>query len=265
MRFQMILAASAIALAPAAVQAAGGTTLTPYKMTSANYVQDFNTLATTGAANTALPAGFQIYEGTDAADGAYRAGTGSDNNGGAYSFGSAGSTDRALGSLGSGGATPIYFGGIFTNGLNGAITDLAIAFTGEQWRAGNSTDDGLTFQYLVGATDISTGTWITFNALDFDPLVLSGNTALNGNLAANSKAISGTLTGLNIAVGQTFGFRWMDVNSGGNDHGLAMDNLSISATTAAVPEPASWAMMLFGFGLIGSAMRRAKRTTVAFA
>ena len=265
MRIKMILAASAIALAPATVQAAGGTTLTPYTMTSSTYEQNFNTLATTGANNSALPAGFQIYEGMAAADGGYRAGTGSDNNGGAYSFGSAGSTERALGSLGSGGATPIYFGGIFTNGLSSAITELAFAFTGEQWRAGNSSDDGLVFQYLVGATDISEGTWMTFSALDFDPLVLSGNSALNGNLAANSKAISSKITGLNIAAGQTFGFRWMDINSSGNDHGLAVDDLSISAMTAAVPEPATWAMMLFGFGVIGSAMRRAKRTTVAFA
>jgi hypothetical protein len=34
---------------------------------------------------------------------------------------------------------------------------------------------------------------------------------------------------------------------------------------AAVPEPASWAMMISGFGLIGSAMRRAKVRKVAFA
>lgn len=44
-------------------------------------------------------------------------------------------------------------------------------------------------------------------------------------------------------------------------------SLRISAVTAAVPEPASWAMMLVGFGSIGYAMRRrAKvRTTVRFA
>jgi PEP-CTERM motif len=30
--------------------------------------------------------------------------------------------------------------------------------------------------------------------------------------------------------------------------------------TAAVPEPATWAMMLFGFGLVGSAMRRSRRS-----
>jgi PEP-CTERM motif len=33
----------------------------------------------------------------------------------------------------------------------------------------------------------------------------------------------------------------------------------------AVPEPATWAMMICGFGLIGSAARRTRRTTVSFA
>jgi hypothetical protein len=33
----------------------------------------------------------------------------------------------------------------------------------------------------------------------------------------------------------------------------------------AVPEPASWALMLGGFGLIGSAMRANRRTAIRFA
>lgn len=43
---------------------------------------------------------------------------------------------------------------------------------------------------------------------------------------------------------------------------------SVVPTVAAVPEPASWAMMIGGFGLIGGAMRRRQRnvaTTVRFA
>jgi choice-of-anchor C domain-containing protein len=43
--------------------------------------------------------------------------------------------------------------------------------------------------------------------------------------------------------------------------GLALDNVSI----AAVPEPATWAMMIMGFGLIGGALRSRKAATVRFA
>ncbi|AGH49271.1 MULTISPECIES: PEPxxWA-CTERM sorting domain-containing protein [Sphingomonadales] len=41
-------------------------------------------------------------------------------------------------------------------------------------------------------------------------------------------------------------------------------NLTL-AIPAAVPEPASWAMMIAGFGLTGAAMRRRPRTSVSFA
>jgi len=39
---------------------------------------------------------------------------------------------------------------------------------------------------------------------------------------------------------------------------------AVAAPTASVPEPATWATMMLGFGLAGAAMRR-RRTTVAFA
>lgn len=42
--------------------------------------------------------------------------------------------------------------------------------------------------------------------------------------------------------------------------GLALDNVSI----AGVPEPATWAMMILGFGLIGGAMRRRTRQSLTY-
>ncbi len=47
----------------------------------------------------------------------------------------------------------------------------------------------------------------------------------------------------------------------------AFDNLTVTsapAATGAVPETATWAMMIAGFGLMGCAMRRRTRTSVAF-
>ena len=40
---------------------------------------------------------------------------------------------------------------------------------------------------------------------------------------------------------------------------------SVSTITQAVPEPATWAMMLVGFGLVGTALRRRERVSVRFA
>ena len=47
----------------------------------------------------------------------------------------------------------------------------------------------------------------------------------------------------------------------------AFDNLTVTsvAATGAVPEPATWAMMIAGFGLVGYAMRRRAKPVVTFA
>jgi hypothetical protein len=45
----------------------------------------------------------------------------------------------------------------------------------------------------------------------------------------------------------------------GQEHGFAL------STAGAVPEPATWAMMIGGFGMVGGAMRRRKSATVRFA
>lgn len=47
---------------------------------------------------------------------------------------------------------------------------------------------------------------------------------------------------------------------------LQLDNINVTSLSAvsAVPEPATWSMMIAGFGLLGAAFRR-RRTTVRFA
>ena len=51
---------------------------------------------------------------------------------------------------------------------------------------------------------------------------------------------------------------------GGSDEAWGIDSLSISFNgtfDSAVPEPATWAMMIVGFGLIGAALRRERRSS----
>ena len=133
------------------------------------YTQNFDTLAATGSTGTALPSGFAIVETGTAANSSYGVGTGSSNTGNTYSFGLAGSTDRALGSLGSGAITKAQYGAIFSNGLGATINALTFAYTGEQWRLGNSTNDGLSFEYSLDATSLTSGTWTSVAALAFAP------------------------------------------------------------------------------------------------
>lgn len=49
-----------------------------------------------------------------------------------------------------------------------------------------------------------------------------------------------------------------------NIDGMIVDNMTFT-TASEAPEPATWAMMVGGFGLLGAAMRRRTRTTVRFA
>ena len=67
-----------------------------------------------------------------------------------------------------------------------------------------------------------------------------------------------TLT-FNLAPLTSFGFSPTDGTSGF----LQFDNIVVNAGTAAVPEPASWALMIGGFGLVGGAMRK-RRTAIVF-
>lgn len=61
--------------------------------------------------------------------------------------------------------------------------------------------------------------------------------------------------------GLNFAFNLLSLSSGG-----ATVTGVLRANVSAVPEPAAWAMMLFGFGAIGFAMRRrnAVRTSVSY-
>jgi len=169
----------------------------------------------------------------------YNVGTGSSNTGALYSFGSAFASDRALGSVASGSTGTIFYGVRFLNNTANTINSLDISYTGEQWRdGGNATlaSQQLDFQYQIAATTITSGTWIDFNSLDFiSPVVTPTAGALDGNVAANRTTLSSTLTGLSLAPNQEIWLRWQDIDNIGSDHGLGIDDFSISAGVSTPP------------------------------
>ncbi|RSV43456.1 PEP-CTERM sorting domain-containing protein [Sphingomonas sp. ABOLD] len=173
-----------------------------------------------------------------------------------------------MGSVTSGNATPILFGAFFTNALGGAIESLTLSYFGEQWRLGTASSDRLNFEYSLNATSLSNGSWTAFDALDFASIRNgsgsgSASSALDGNAAGNRQSVSATIGNLLIADGGSFAIRWTDRDVGGSDHGLAIDDLTLTATLAqsAVPEPAAWALLIGGFGFAGAALRRRPKTT----
>lgn len=198
------------------------------------YTQDFDGLANTNTGSTTLTgslAGWSILETGSNSNSTYTASTGSINSGDTYSFGATGSTDRALGSIASGSLLSRW-GARFKNDTNTSITQLLVSYTGEEWRmgeAGRGTNDQITFEISTNATSLNTGTWTAVTALTYNTNDITGTAgARDGNNASYRTLLSSTITGLNIAAGQTFWIRFVDVNIGGTDDGLAIDDFSLT-------------------------------------
>jgi hypothetical protein len=187
--------------------------------------------------SSTVPAGWEFSETGSSANTTYGAGTGSSSTGNTYSFGAAGSTDRALGSVRTSGVAST-FGTIVTNATGNTITDLLVAFTGEQWRLGAlGRVDQLDFAYSVDATSVATGSWSDVDALDFIGPTTAGVTgALDGNAPENQQIVTHTISGLSLANGSSLWLRWVDFDASGSDDGLAIDNFSITALEISPPD-----------------------------
>jgi endonuclease I len=199
------------------------------------YVQDFNTLASTGTAST-MPAGWSFSESGTNANTTYTADNGGLNAGNTYSYGTTGSTERALGSIRSGSLASM-FGTGFTNNSTSTITTITINYTGELWRLGVAgRTDRLDFQYSLSATNISTGTFTDENNLDLVTPNTTGTAgAIDGNLPVNRASKSFSIVGLNLAPGSTIWIRWADADVTGIDDGLAIDDVTVSFNGTIVP------------------------------
>jgi hypothetical protein len=206
-------------------------------LTAGGYTENFNTLAASGTATT-LPAWWAFIETGTNANNTYTANNGSNNAGDTYSYGSSTSAERAFGTLQSGSLVS-RFGATFNNAAGSAITSISITYWGEQWRLGaTGRTDSLLFSYATGGSFQYAANWIAVPALHFASPVTSGTVgALDGNLPANSVLKTATITGLNIAVNDTFSIRWTDFNASGADDGLAVDSFSISINTTADTTP----------------------------
>lgn len=249
---------------------------------SGNYSQNFDGLASSGTgnawANDVTLAGWQLFRqpaATPVVTSSYSADTGAATSGAFLSYGSSGSSDRALGSLGSGGA---YFGspaagsvaGWFALALNNAtaapITSLAISFNGEQWRnGGNSTAQTMVLEYGYGTGFENVTTWTapggSFNWAS--PVATATAAAVDGNSAGRVGSLGGTLnlSASPWAADGTLWLRWTETNDTGNDHGLAIDDLTItSAQAPAQPEVAIAALVSQASEFGGSASVRISRS-----
>lgn len=250
MRSKFIIAAAALAAA-ASAQAT-------VSVGSASFIygQSFDSLSAGTFTNDTTLAGWSLFRaaGTTLS---LTVGTGSTNAGGFYSFGSTAATDRALGSVASGSTGTLNYALALTNNTGNALNSFTLRYDGEQWRNGGVTAvHSLTVQYGFGATYAAVANWTNAGAgFDFaSPVTSTTAAAVDGNVAGKVAALGGTIA-TNWAATDTLWVRWTDIDNTGGDHGLAIDNVSLSVT-AAVPEPSSYALLLAGIGAIGFMARR---------
>jgi len=117
----------------------------------------------------------------------------------------------------------------------------------------NSADAGdLFWQFVAGC-----GPTVTAGGCPGDGTYVTHTLADWGNLFGANAFVSGISVGVGSGAGSGFSAN-VDNVALAFDGGVARYDFA-TANTAAVPEPATWAMMLIGFGGVGFQMRRQRR------
>ncbi|MFS0735954.1 DUF4394 domain-containing protein [Sphingomonas sp. 1P06PA] len=204
--------------------------------------------------------------------------------------------NRATGQLTAASGTLALTGSNFAFDFNPSIDRLRIVSNLDNNYVFNPNDGSLTNAVAVayGASDPNFGRNAVITAAAYTPSALTNNPATsslfvidaNLDILARQANSAGTLTTVG-ALGVNFGARdSFDIDGAGIGYAqdganfytvnLATGALSLAGTTdrvlygisaaTAVPEPAAWALMIGGFGLVGGTMRRrTRRETLATA
>ena len=170
----------------------------------------------------------------------------------------------------------------------GTVTDLAVASIFKNSGAGTFSGSGTSYSYDLGTLAANSGSFATdFGVANLISLssfsemlggsfvqtagagyIFAGNTfsGVQGGSSNIGNLLTFDTTGLSAGTyGKTFTFNGYSAYPGLNNQNLAPITVTITAQvtggggtppTGAVPEPATWTMMILGFGLIGGSMRR---------
>ncbi len=159
-------------------------------------------------------------------------------------------------------AAPVntVFGSYSEAGYNFSYTGGGIAYT---WDAGSPNSNGtpnliLGFSPVDEITITKVGGGV-FTLISAD-LAVSWYSVVSPNTITVNGSVFGIDSTLTTYAFNTTGTSFTISGLASNDGYWVGDNFTFSGT--AVPEPASWAMLIAGFGLTGAAMRR-RRTALA--
>lgn len=211
-------------------------------------------LATVTIAISAVPASAQVtltFEGVGdeaSVNDFYNGGTDSAGHSGTnyginFSSNSLGLIDSSAGGSGNTGNDPSGVTNLFFLEGGAATMNVAAGF-----------DTGFSFYYAANVAGSITV---------YDGLNASGNILATLLLPTTPNAYYEW-----FPIGVAFDGIAHSVDFGGAANFITFDNITLGATVPGnpgVPEPASWAMMVFGFGLSGGALRSRRKASVTFA
>lgn len=164
-------------------------------------------------------------------------------------------------------STPTETNGSVVTGNNGLLWAQPLGSTGNFYEVGpNTTQPG--FINLSGFTAINSLSFIWGSAdyyNTFDIVARDGTTVLgeilgssiNGGIGSTSDPNSNPI--VTLMFGSSIASNIGGLRLTSSQNAFEIDNLAIGA----VPEPATWALMLLGFGGIGLAMRRRRKPALA--
>lgn len=165
---------------------------------------------------------------------------GSSSSGAVYNYGTTSDTNRSLGGLASGSLTPA-FGALVVNSTGSTINSIILNLTGKFWRPSAANTNSLNFAFgVVDGVSVNNNNFLTTASATnlslaniVGPVVATTNdqTPLDGNLATNQVLISNVVIPVSLAPGETMFFRWQDFDNVSADAGLAIDDLSLTAST----------------------------------
>lgn len=212
------------------------------------YTQNFDSLGTNGVnwTNEVTISGWLFVQSTNSVDAGPITTLTASEGGIIFSFegfplntGTSGANDRSLGSAAGLTFFPpptndFFYGARFVNSTGNTITNMNVAYIGEQWRDQSATSQTIQFFHRVGGTnflgDPSNVGWTATPSLDFTSLQNANSGTLNGNNPANKTNIVNDIP-VTVAAGQEFWIRWADLdNVGVSDQFLSIDDVTLTFT-----------------------------------
>ncbi len=190
-----------------------------------------------GLAGT-MPGWFGLSDPTASVGTRFGATDGDQTTGGQISFGLPNGSNRALGLLATSTTGYTAIGARFINNTGSALNTISAQITGEVWRQSNVPKTLLCYYFIdptataamsTQATGTLPGLNVSFPTVASD----SGGAAVDGTAAANQVTLSVNNQAItNWPAGAALWLVWEMTDPTGKAQGLAIDNLSFSATGA---------------------------------